>query len=83
MWGAVKLPLHHIRLQPNVPAGLNLLVVAYFAHRMRTTPVEWDEPDFRVTVEQNDDGWTLTDGRHRLLAAWVAGRADIVCELET
>lgn len=79
----LRIPLHHITLQANIPAGLNLLVVAYFAHRMRTTPVDVDDPELRVKVRQGKDGgWVLKDGRHRLFSAWIAGRYDIACELE-
>lgn len=67
--------IEELRLGPNVPAGCNLLVLASLAHMLRGT--NEDPPPIAVTAEP-DGTWRIADGRHRVLAAIVAGRPDVL-----
>jgi hypothetical protein len=73
---AFRANLEDVRLCPNITAGMNLLVVASLAYMMRTS--REDPPP--VSVSPEDGVWRLHDGRHRLVAAMIAGRPDVLCE---
>jgi hypothetical protein len=71
-------PLHHLRFQPNLPAGMNPLRVCAIADRLRNVGGEVDVP---VLVERlNEDDWIVRDGRHRVVASWIAGRSTVLCQ---
>lgn len=71
-------PLHHLRFQPNLPAGMNPLRICSIADALRNVGSEVDPP---VVVEKLGlDDWLVRDGRHRVVASWVAGRRDVMCE---
>jgi len=76
--GSVRVPLHMIRVRPNVTAGMNLLVVAVLVQLMRCST---DDPDPALVVPDGD-GWRVTDGRHRYVAALMAGRPDLLCVVD-
>lgn len=68
--------IEDVRLPANVPAGCNYLVLGSLAYMLRAT-TEDPEP---VEVELEADGsWRVCDGRHRYLAAVIAGRPDVLC----
>ncbi len=70
----LRIPLHQLRLQPSIPYGMNLLVVAAIAHSLRMG-FDVTEP---IRVEQLGPGdWLVREGRHRFMAAYVAGVADL------
>jgi hypothetical protein len=69
------LPVHVIRPQEPLPAGMSVLVLCAVAERLRNS----HEPIEPVRVRQEAGGWLLVDGRHRWLAHWIAGRPLIWC----
>lgn len=71
-----RVPVEHIRLPRNVVAGCNFLKLAAYTHQLRATTEDL-EP---VAVTSEPDGsWRIDDGRHRFLAAVIAGRPDVLC----
>lgn len=77
MTGAFRLPVHELRLKPNLPCGMNYMLVGAIAHTLRTThtPVE----PILVAWRAEFQGWLLIDGRHRWVAHLVAGRSEVWC----
>lgn len=65
----------------NVPAGLDWAVIGMHVVWFRKTAVPCDPP---ITVAPIDgtDLFRVTDGRHRTMAAYIAGRDVIDCEVE-
>lgn len=72
----MRVRIEDLRFGPNPPAGMNLLVLASLAYMLRST-TEDPEP-VEVTWEPGL-GWRVHDGRHRALAAMLAGRPDVLC----
>jgi hypothetical protein len=77
MTGPFRVRVEDLRLGPNVPAGMNPLVLMSLAYRLRSTTE--DPPPVKVTPEP-DGSWRIHDGRHRALGAVIAGRPDVLCE---
>lgn len=69
-----RIPLHHCRLQPNIPAGLNYLRVGAIADRIRNGGLDIEPVLVRYRGPRD---WLILDGRHRWMASWVAGVRDI------
>jgi hypothetical protein len=74
-----RVPLEDIRFPEPVAAGMNYLTLGSLAHMMRAT--NEDPPPVVVTKEPNGGGFRIVDGRHRVVAAMIAGRKDIACRL--
>lgn len=72
----MRIRLEDIRLGPNVSAGMNFMLVGVLAYKLRTSVA--DLPPIRV--RQIGDHWQIIDGRHRVVAAMIAGRRDILAE---
>jgi hypothetical protein len=70
------LPLHHVVLPPNMPAGLDWAMVGLWCVTLRRTPRPLSEP---VLVRRHECGqhWEIIDGRHRFVAGYAAGRTHI------
>lgn len=82
----VELPLHELVPAPNIPAGLNPLVVMAVAHTLRNAADGGYGPckTAPIRVRSGPDGrWEITDGRHRWMAHWIAGKSSALCEIET
>jgi hypothetical protein len=73
----LRIRVENIRLKPNIPAGMNSESLLALVQRMRTTS---DDPE-PVLVTRSGDHWRLEDGRHRFLAAVIAGRPDILATI--
>jgi hypothetical protein len=75
-----RVRVEHLRLPANVSAGMNFLRLAALAYRLRGTTDEVEGP---IHVRQEDDGgYRVVDGRHRFLAAVIAGRPDVLCAMD-
>lgn len=75
----MRVRLEDLRLPPNVPAGMNFLLLGHFAYQLRATTEDLDP----ITVERLADGsFRITDGRHRAVAALIAGRPDVPAVVE-
>jgi hypothetical protein len=72
--------IEDVRLPANVPAGCNYLVIASLTHMLRATT---EDPEPVVVELEGDGSWRVCDGRHRYLAAVIAGRADVLCVTRT
>jgi hypothetical protein len=63
----------------NVTAGLNPLVVMSLAYLYRSTTCDTDP----ILVRREGRGrYRICDGRHRFVASLIAGRGDVLAELE-
>jgi hypothetical protein len=72
---AFRVRIEDLRLGPNPPAGMNPLQVMAHAHHLRASTEDL-EP---VQVTDCGDGtYRIHDGRHRAIAALIAGRPDIL-----
>jgi hypothetical protein len=71
-----RVPIEDLRFGPNPPAGMNPLVLMSLTYRLKATR----EDPAPVLVQRDGDGWRVTDGRHRALAAMVAGRPDVLVQ---
>ena len=78
----LNIPIEQIQFPPNIPAGCNILVIASLAYALRTSndPVT---PPILVQPEgtPEDPRWSITDGRHRVIASIVAGRTTVSAEI--
>jgi hypothetical protein len=72
-----RVPLHHLRLKPNVPAGMSVLRICAIADGLRNAGRDVDEPV--VVRRAGEDDWLVVEGRHRFVAAYVAGCVDLLC----
>jgi ParB-like chromosome segregation protein Spo0J len=70
-----RVRLEKLRVGPNVPAGCNPLVVMSLVYAMRAS----NEDPPPVHVAGDGDGYRVVDGRHRFIAAIIAGRSDLLC----
>jgi hypothetical protein len=59
---------------PNVVAGMNPLVLMSLTYMLRGTSND-PEP---IRVYRDGDMWRVHDGRHRSMAAQIAGRPDVL-----
>lgn len=75
---AFQVPIEECVLKPNIPAGMNLAIVAVLVPRLRKTAKDW-EP---ITVRREGDFWRILDGRHRFFASVIAGRHYVLAEEE-
>jgi len=71
-----RIPLEDIRVLKPVPCGMDPYVLMGLVPLMRTTTEDHDP----VQVRRDGEGWRLVDGRHRFVAALIAGRQDILAE---
>jgi hypothetical protein len=68
--------IEDVRLPRNVSAGCNFLKLGAYAHQLRGTTEDLDPV---VVAREPDGSWRIVDGRHRFLAAVIAGRPDVLC----
>lgn len=73
----MRIPLDRLLLKPNIPAGMNILVVCSLALMYRSSSD--DAPPVEIR-DLGDGYWRVLDGRHRFLASVIAGRPDILAE---
>jgi hypothetical protein len=75
----VRIPLQQLCVSANVTAGLNPLVVMSLAYAYRCSTGDVDP----ILVRRiGRDRYRVTDGRHRFVASLIAGRPDVLAELE-
>ena len=73
-----RIKVHRLCVLPNIPAGMNLGVVANFWYLMRSS--SWD-PD-PIVVRREGRMYRIIDGRHRFMAAIIAGRTSVLAVVE-
>lgn len=69
-----RIPVDQLRLKPNVPAGMDPCVLLGLVPLMRKTAE--DHPP--ILVRRLNAHWQIQDGRHRFMAAVIAGRPDVL-----
>lgn len=74
----IRIPIERLHLKPNVPAGADICVVGGLVPLLRKTDQDHDP----ILVREHGDGWQILDGRHRFMASVIAGRTDILAEIE-
>lgn len=77
----MRIPVSALAVRDNVPAGCNPLVLMSLAYMLRSSGA--DPEPIRVRPIEACGMWRVMDGRHRFLAAVVAGRSDVFCEIDT
>jgi hypothetical protein len=73
-----RVRVEHLMLGPNPPAGMNVLVLMSLAYTLRSTA---EDPDPVEVTQVPPLYFRVHDGRHRAMAAIVAGRRDVLCVL--
>ena len=68
------MPLDALRFPAPVAAGMNFTLLGSLAHLMRSS----NEDPPPVVVQKEPGGWRIVDGRHRAVAAMIAGRKDVL-----
>lgn len=77
-----RIMLHHlVPGGPNPTAGMNPLVLMSIAYQLRTSTEDIDPP-IKVRTSGASAFYAISEGRHRWMGAWIAGRLDILCEVE-
>jgi len=61
---------------PNPSGGMNPFVLMSLAYLMLSTS---EDPDPVEVTREPDGNWRVHDGRHRVVAAMLAGRRDVLC----
>lgn len=74
----VRIPIEKLLWKPNMPAGLNPFVLMSIAYVLRSS-VDDVEP---IVVKPEGENFRIMDGRHRAVAAMIAGRSDVLAEVE-
>ena len=69
-----RVRIEELLLPPNLPAGMDVLTLFSLTALLHKT-TEDPEP---VLVEREGSHWRITDGRHRAIAALIAGRSDVL-----
>lgn len=70
----VRLPLDQLLFLRNVPAGMDWAVIGMWCARFRKTAEPCDPP---IDVVPDGHVYRVADGRHRTIAAYIAGRTSI------
>lgn len=76
----IEIPLHWVRMGPNIPGGMNLYVLASIAHQLRTTNARRLEPLPTVWCYGPMD-FEIDDGKHRFIAHYLSGRSTIIVKV--
>lgn len=75
------MPLDRLLFLANMPAGLDWAVIGLHVCRLRKTALPCDPP-VKVKPVGDTGFYRVTDGRHRCIAAMIAGREAIEYELD-
>lgn len=73
----MRVRVENLVVGPNVVAGCNPFVIMSLAYLMRSTSE--DPPPITIRPIDKTPHMRIIDGRHRYLAAIIAGRPDIEC----
>lgn len=71
----MRVRIENLRYGPNPSAGLNFLLLAHFAYELKATTEDLDPI---VVTKDLGGAWRIHDGRHRAIAAMIAGRPDVL-----
>jgi hypothetical protein len=71
-----RVRIEDLLLPPNLPAGMDVLTLFSLVALLHKTT----EDPAPVSVQREQSHWRITDGRHRAIAALIAGRPDVLAE---
>jgi hypothetical protein len=74
----IRIPIERLHLKKPVTAGMDPCVLLGLVPKLRKTTEDWDP----ILVREHVGGWEIQDGRHRFFASVIAGRPDILAEIE-
>jgi len=74
----MRVPINLILFPEPVTAGMDLDTLVILSRLMRRS----NEDPSPVVLRPERKFYTLTDGRHRVVAAMMAGRKDVLAEIE-
>lgn len=79
----MRVRVEQVRVSANVPAGMNVLVLMSLTYMLRGTTEDPQPVQVRRdgTDQSGQPLYTIIDGRHRYMAAVVAGRHDVLVEV--
>lgn len=77
---AGRIPLDRLVWLGNIPAGMDWSVIGLWACKFRKSGE--DGPPILVVPIGSTGLFRVTDGRHRTVAAYIAGRTDIVYKID-
>lgn len=75
----IRIPVEWLLFKPNAPAGMNVLVLMSLAYMLRSSVID-PEP---IVVKVEGNNYRIMDGRHRAMAAIIAGRPDVLATVES
>lgn len=75
------IPLHRLVFKPTVPAGMDWSIIGLWYAKFRKTAEPCDPP-IKVSYISGTDIYQVEDGRHRFVAAVMAGRTHIDAEFD-
>lgn len=76
MTGTFRIRVERLRVKPNIPAGMDPCVLLGMVPPLRGS--HFDHEPILVRWEPTSYTWLILDGRHRFVAALIAGRPDIL-----
>ncbi len=81
MTGPAELRLDQLLFLRNCPAGMDWAVIGRFVCELRKGAAPVDPP-IRVYAEPGTPFYRVADGRHRVIASYIAGRDTILAVVE-
>lgn len=74
----VRITVDRLLFKPNAPCGMNPLVLMSLTYMLRSNVTDPDP----IVVRREGWNYRVMDGRHRAMAAIVAGRPDVLAVIE-
>ena len=75
-----RLRIDRLLLLPNIPSGMNPLVLMSLVYMYRST--DHDAEPITVTPTEYPGVYRIKDGRHRFMASVIAGRRRVLAVIE-
>lgn len=77
-----RVGLHRLHFRENVPAGMNPFVIMGLVPLLKGSTEDHDPVLVRPAACCAFGCWEIADGRHRVVASLIAGRPDVLAELD-
>jgi hypothetical protein len=80
----LRIPLENVLIRENIPAGMNFLLLGALAYKLRSSRADLEPIVVRLVYPNSGlPLYEILDGRHRFIAAVIAGRMDVLATFET